>query len=49
VSYQICHRYYQERVNGGVSEPNLSKLVRHSEDAGLLGLRESYRSGSFVC
>jgi transposase len=48
VSYQTCHRYFQEWVADGVFERALTELVRDSEDAGLLRLRESYMDGSFV-
>lgn len=43
-----CHRYYQEWVTEGVFERALTELVRGSEDAGLLGLHESFIDGSFV-
>jgi transposase len=48
VSYQTCHRYFQEWVADGVFERALTELVRGSEDAGLLRLHESYVDGSFV-
>ena len=48
VSYQTCHRYYQEWAADGVFERALTELVRDSEDAGLPGLRESFIDGSFV-
>jgi transposase len=48
VSYQTCHRYFQEWTDSGVFERALAELIRDGEDAGLLGLHETYIDGSFV-
>lgn len=48
VSYQSCHRYFQEWTESGVFEAALTELIRDAEDEGRLKLHESFIDGSFV-
>lgn len=48
VSFQSCHRYFQEWVESGVFERALTELIRDAEQEGWLKLHESFIDGSFV-
>ena len=46
VSYQSCHRYFQEWSQSGLFEQALSELIRDAEQEGWLKLHESFIDGS---